>query len=93
MKPLWQKLKVGDKVRLAEMPPEFLVEGYYLHRDTKRLYKRLVARRRHLRIAWIDEFGFPWAQCRADKVWHAIALNHGGLIKVKKRKNKCSPLK
>jgi hypothetical protein len=93
MKFLWQELRVGDKVRLVEYPPEFLAEGYYTHPDTKRLYRKLVARRSPLRIAWIDEYGLPWAKCRVDKIWHAISLNHDGLVRVKHRKIKPNSLK
>jgi hypothetical protein len=85
-------LKVGDRVRLVEYPPEFLRPGIYMHRDTVRVYKRLVARRRSLRVAWIDEDGGPWIECRFRRKngkWeqHFLLLNHRGLARVKCRTN------
>jgi hypothetical protein len=34
---LWRQLEIGDKIRLIEIPPEFLQKGYYIHRDTMRV--------------------------------------------------------
>jgi hypothetical protein len=56
-------LKVGDRIRIIGMPGVG-VPDYYLHRDTRRTFRMLVARRRPVRIAWIDEFGSPWYTCR-----------------------------
>lgn len=88
---LWRELQVGDRIRLVEIPKEFLQEGYYIHRDTLRVYKKLLARRRSLRIHEIDEGGLPWVHCRFRRKngrWehHFLALNHGGLVRVKPRR-------
>ena len=88
--PAWQALKPGDRVRLTEYPSEFLRPGIYMHRDTVRVYKRLVARGRSLRVAWIDEDGHPWIECRFRRKngkweYHSLMLNHGGLVRVRKR--------
>jgi len=56
-------LKVGDRIRIIKLPGEG-VPGYYLHPDTKRVFKKLVARGRSVRIARIDEYGSPWYNCR-----------------------------
>ncbi len=56
-------LRVGDRIRIVGIPGEG-VPGYYLHRDTRRVFKKLVARRRPVRIAWIDEYGSPWYRYR-----------------------------
>jgi hypothetical protein len=56
-------LKVGDRIRIVGMPGEG-VPNYYLHRDTKQVFKKLIARRRSVRIAEIDEYGSPWYTCR-----------------------------
>jgi hypothetical protein len=61
MKP--SDLRVGDRIRIIAIPGEG-VPGYYMHRDTKRVFKKLVARGRSVRIAWIDEYGSPWYACR-----------------------------
>jgi len=89
---LWRELQVGDKIRLLEIPPEFLQEGYHVHRDTMQVYKRLLARRRPLRISEIDEDGLPWIECRfrcQDGRWehHFLAVNHGGLVRVMPRRS------
>lgn len=90
-KELWRTLRVGDKVRIPEIPPEFLQPGYTIFPETMRIYKKLVARRRPVRVAWIDEYGQPWILCRIrrkDGSWqeHSLAINHGGLVLVKPRR-------
>jgi hypothetical protein len=35
-----------------------------MHRDTRRLFRRLITRRRSLRICEIDDDGLPWIRCR-----------------------------
>jgi hypothetical protein len=90
-KELWRTLKVGDRVRLVEMPPEFLQPGYRIFPETLRVYKKLVARGRPLRIWQIDEWGHPWIWCRFRRKnrrweWHTLAVNHDGIAKVKARK-------
>jgi hypothetical protein len=90
MAELWKQLRVGDRVRLTEVPPEFLQEGYHIHKDTMRVYKRLVARRRPLRVYEIDEYGHPWVECRFRRKngkyeIHWLAFNHDGIVKVKRR--------
>jgi hypothetical protein len=88
---LWRVLKVGDQIRLFEIPPEFSQKGYYIHRDTMRIYKKLLARGRPLRIRDIDEYGLPWISCRVPRTggdweWHWLAFNHAGFVRVKARK-------
>jgi len=90
-KELWRSLRVGDRVRLTEIPPEFLQPGFFLHRSTMQAYKKLVARHRPLRVSKIDEFGFPWVHFRfrmKDGRWehHWLAINHGGLVRVRSRR-------
>jgi hypothetical protein len=88
---LWPVLQVGDEIRLVEMPPEFLRSGHFVHPDTLRVYKKLIARRRPLRVYKIDAWGLPWVQCRFRRKdgrweWHYLAVNHGGIVKVQRRK-------
>ncbi len=58
----YQDLKVGDRIRIIRQPG-LGVPGYYIHRDTKRVFAKLIARKRSVRIAWIDEYGSPWYRC------------------------------
>jgi hypothetical protein len=87
------KLKIGDRVRIVGIPGEG-IEGYYIHRDTKWVFKKLIERRRSLRISRIVD-GFPWFSCkffrRGRWEYHSIGLFPGEeycWVKVKKRK-KC----
>jgi len=61
--PPLQHLEVGDRVRLVHLPTEYL-PPHTLHRETRRLYKRLLARRRSVRVCKIDELGMPWIKCQ-----------------------------
>jgi hypothetical protein len=87
---LWRRLRVGERIRLTEIPPEFLQEGYTIHQETMRVYKKLLARKRPLRIWMIDEYGHPWIQCRFRRKngtweWHTLAFNHDGYVRVQPR--------
>jgi len=55
-------LKVGDRVLIIGIPGQGR-PNYYLHPDTRRVYKKLIKRNRPVRIKTIDEFG-PWYECR-----------------------------
>ena len=61
MKP--SELRVGDRIRIVGIPGAG-IPGYYIHRDTVRVYKKLVARGRAVRIYDIDDYGTPWFACR-----------------------------
>ena len=92
-KKLWQKLRVGDRIRLTEVPSEYFAKGYYTHPDTIRTYKRLLRRKRPLRIAWIDEYGHPWIRCRFPRKkggweWHTMAFSHGGFVRIKPKRRR-----
>ena len=56
------QLKVGDRMRILSVPREGRI-GYYIHRDTVRVYRKLLERKRPVRICRVDEFG-PWYYCR-----------------------------
>jgi hypothetical protein len=88
---LWRTLKVNDQIRIVEVPTEFSRPGYYIHRDTLRAYKRLVARGRPLRICEIDAWCIPWIHFRFRRSngrleYHWLAVNHDGIVKVQPRK-------
>jgi hypothetical protein len=58
-----RQLKVGDIIRITAVPGEGIA-NYTIHPETTRVYKKLVARGRPVRIREIDEFGLPWYRCR-----------------------------
>jgi len=92
---LWRSLRVGDTIRLIEIPPEFLRVGYGIHKDTMRVYRLLLARGRPLRVAYLDELGMPWVRLREKRYgqWyhHGLLFNHGGIVRVRKRTKAKSP--
>ena len=57
----WRDLRVGDRIRIVRLPSAAAIEGYVFHADTRRLYKRLIARKRPLTIYQIDEMQLPWS--------------------------------
>jgi hypothetical protein len=59
MKP--SELKVGDRIRIVGLPR--IDAPGYIGRDTKRVLKKLIARRRPVVIDEIDEHA-PWYSCR-----------------------------
>jgi hypothetical protein len=86
---LWRSLEPGDRVRLVHLR-EFLQPGYLIYPETLRVYRKLLARRRPLRIAGIDEWGHPWVVVRFRRrngQWesHWLSLNHDGLVRVRPR--------
>jgi hypothetical protein len=88
---LWRTLKVGDKIRLVEYPPEFLQPGYVIFPETVCVYKKLLKRKSPLVVREIDEYGLPWVHCRFRQrngryEWHSLAVNHDGIAKVNRRK-------
>jgi hypothetical protein len=89
--PPLRNLKVGDRVRLMHLPHEY-VPRHTLHRDTRRLYARLLARRRSVCVHKIDEDGLPWIHCRFKRKngnweYHYMLIGtESGWTKVKPRK-------
>jgi len=89
----WRKLKVGDRIRMVKMPSGVDAPGYTFHADTRRLYKRLIARRRSVRVFEIDKWGLPWISCRfrmTNGRWefHILAVNDDSWVLVRYRKAK-----
>ena len=60
------ELKVGDWIRITGVPGAGVL-NYYIQKDTVRVYKKLVARNRPVRIRVIDEYGAPWYRCLFTK--------------------------
>jgi len=55
-------LKVGDKIRIIGYPGEFDPD-YFLHEETRAVYKKLMKRKGPVRIAYIED-GIPWYKFR-----------------------------
>ena len=53
------ELKIGDRIRITCVPGKD-IPGYYIHPDTVRAYKKVIARGRSVRISRIDDDGTPW---------------------------------
>jgi len=84
---------MGDRVRFVHMPTEFLRPGYLLHRDTRRVYQRLLDRKRPVRVCEIDGWNVPWIHCRFRRKdgrieYHWLAINHDGWVRVRSRPKK-----
>src|SRR5207237_7537709 len=86
----WYQLRVGDRIRIVRMPSDANTPGTTFFPETRRLYKKLIARRRPVRVFQIDEWGLPWIRCRfrlKDGSWehHYLAVNDNSWVRVKRR--------
>jgi hypothetical protein len=70
-----KSLKVGDKIRIISVPGGG-VPGYYIHKGTVRVYKKIIARKRAVRISEIDEGGTPWYTVKLRQKNGTWACNH-----------------
>ncbi len=73
------ELRIGDRIRITGVPGTG-IPGYQIHAETVRVYKRLIARGRAVRIYEIDEYGAPRFACRfrtRGKKWehHFLAVD------------------
>ncbi len=57
------RLKVGDRIRIISLPPWYGTPGSTSLPETRRVYERLIARGRSVRI-WRIIDGDPWYECR-----------------------------
>ncbi|HWA96923.1 MAG TPA: hypothetical protein VG713_00455 [Pirellulales bacterium] len=76
---------------MTKMPSEFAQHGYSIHRDTLRVYRRLIERGRPMRVFKIDAWKSPWVRCQLRRTdgrfeYHALAINHDGWVRVRPRK-------
>lgn len=84
-------LKENDRIRIVKMPGKD-DPNYYIHKDTKWVFKKLLERGRSLRINYIDEDG-AWFSCRFKYrgKWrhdYVCVYPHEDIwVKVKKRKS------
>ena len=60
----WRGLRVGDRIRIVRMPWDADAPGYTFPPDLRRVYRRLIARRRPLRVCEIDGQGLPCVRFR-----------------------------
>jgi hypothetical protein len=87
----WRELRVGDRIRIVRMPSAAALEGYALPRDTRRLYRLLIARNRPLRVYMIDkQWQLPWVKClfrtkKGNWEYHYLAVNDDSWVRVKSR--------
>jgi hypothetical protein len=86
----WRELRVDDRIRIVKMPWDADLPGYTFHSDTRRLYKKLIARRRSLRVFKVDKYGSPWIHCKFRLKnglfeYHWLALNDDSWVRVKRR--------
>jgi hypothetical protein len=83
----WKSLRVGDRVRILRLPTLWNHPNYHVDPSTRRLYRRLIARKRSVRVFRIDEFGQPWIQGRAprESEWWTLAIADDSWVRVKRR--------
>jgi hypothetical protein len=86
----WRELRVGDRVRIIRMPWDADAPGYFFAPETRRLYRKLIARNRPSRVFQIDEYGLPWISCRFRRkngTWevHWLAINDDSWVRVRAR--------
>ena len=88
-----KELKIGDRIRILSVPHGTDAEYYWISKDTVRVFKKIIARKRSVRISEIDEDGTPWYTCKFKRKngtweWHYMAVLEGdgdNWVKVKKK--------
>lgn len=82
-------LKVGDRVRITELPPDWSQPDWHVPKDTIAVYKAIIDRQRPIRINEVDEHGLCWFSCvfyrKQRREVHSMTLDDGCWVKVKKR--------
>ena len=86
----WRDLRVGDRIRIVRLPTDWKNPDYYVPPCTRRLYQRLIQRRRAVRVYRLDSQGLPWIACRfreKDGAWghHFLAVNDDSWARVRHR--------
>jgi len=56
----WRQLRLGDRIRIVRMPYDAVTPGYVFMPETRRLFKKLMARGRSVLVfeappAWVQE--------------------------------------
>ena len=91
----WRDLRVGDRIRIVRLPTAWGQRGYHVPPCTRRLYMRLIQRRRPVRVYRIDDWGLPWIACRFRRrngawVYHFLDINDDSWVRVRKRQQRSS---
>jgi len=63
----WKALKLGDRIRIVQIPSPFS-EPHYQHGEwdeTIALYRKLISSNEVLTVFQIDESGRPWVECES----------------------------
>jgi hypothetical protein len=55
-----KKLKIGDTIKIVSLPVLHGTPGYCIHKDTVRVFNKIIARGKPVLIDEIDEHGTPW---------------------------------
>lgn len=66
-----KNLKIGDKIKILSIPEPH--DNYYLHRETRDIYEKIIKRNKPVKIYDIDKDGIPWFYCKfkkKDGTWH-----------------------
>lgn len=85
-----RSLRVGDRIRIVRLPWDANAPGQTFFPETRKLYEKLIARGRPLRVFKIDEHGLPWVACRFRRrngswEYHWLAIDEDSWVRVKSR--------
>jgi hypothetical protein len=79
MNEAWRNLRVGDQVRIIQLPSEFQLPGYKLSTETRILYEHLISVKAILTVELIDEHRLPWVAYQWHKdgeiEYHSLAVD------------------
>jgi len=86
----WAGLAVGDRVRFVRMPSGVDAPGYTFPLCTRRLYEKLIARGRSVRVYEIDKHGYPWIACKFRRWngrwhYHSLMIYDDSWVQVRRR--------
>ena len=76
----WRNLRIGDRIRITQIPAEYLQPGYTFHDETRALYEHLIARREILTVVEFCIENLPWVSYEqtmpdGEVVYHSLAAN------------------
>jgi hypothetical protein len=73
----WRSLQLGDNIRITRMPSEVWAP----HGETKAQFEYLVHSRLVVKVARIDEMGYPWIEYtrlsdEGAMIYESMMINH-----------------